>query len=154
MPVTGALSVTYFDYDGEPGVFSVNVPVLSAANFDAQATLRTAFVAAVQAITLGELNATRYGNVSLQGIVPSEDPDAQREDKWRVDYHDATSLKRYRIDIPTCDDAQLDANDRKHAHIGDAGVVDAFVDAFEAYVITPDGGASVVDEITRVGRNV
>jgi len=152
MPVSGKASVTFADYDGEITTTSVNVLALSAANYDAQATLRTAFVAAMVAMTIGELQRSEYGNVSLQSITPASDVQAQREKKWLVDYHDATSLKRYSFEIGTADLDQLDPNDRAHAEIGDAGIVDAFVTAAEAYLLSPTGGAIVVDEITFVGR--
>lgn len=154
MPVTGKLTISHIDYDGEVSNSFAHVTVLSAANFDAQATLRTNYVAAVEAIVLGNLQKTEYGNMSLQSNSASDDQDAQRELKWLVSYHDTTSLKRYSLEIGTADVAQLDPNDRAHANIGDAGVVDAFVTAFEAYVLSPTGGAVSVDEITLVGRPV
>lgn len=154
MPVSGKLNITWADYDGEKGTASVHTTVLSAANYDAQETLRTAFVAAAEAMTLGELQKTDYGNVSLQSLDPASSAAAQREVKWLVQYHDDTTLKRYSIELPCADTAQLDPEDRANAEIGDAGIVDAFITAFEAYALTPDGNTAVVDEITLVGRNV
>lgn len=154
MPVTGQFNITYADYDGEKANAGVNVLALSAANYDAQETLRTAFVAAIEAMVLGELQKTEYGNRSLQSLDKAADPAAQRELKWLVQYHDATSLRRYSMEIPCADTDQLDPEDRANAEIGDAGIVDAFITAFEAYVLSPVGNAVEVDEITLVGRNV
>lgn len=152
MPTTGKAAFTQADYDGEITTTSVSVPVITAANFDAQATLRNALMAAIQGITLGEYQRTEFGNVVLSSISKASDTGAQREKKWLVDYHDTTSLKRYSFEIGCADDAQLDAQDRAHAEIGDGDVVDAFVTAAEAYILSPTGGAIVIDEITFVGR--
>jgi hypothetical protein len=71
-----------------------------------------------------------------------------------VQYHDSTTGRKYSVELPTADPAMIDPNDRAHAAIGDAGPVDAFITAFEAVVISRDGNAVVVDEITLVGRRV
>jgi len=132
----------------------VKVAALTAANFDAQAILRNALEAAIEGIVIGVVQRQSLGNEVIASISPSSDTAAQRESKWLVDYHDTTSLKRYSVEIGTADPDQLDAQDRAHAEIGDEDVVDAFITAFEAYVLSPTGGAVVVDEITWVGRNV
>jgi len=154
MGIKGRFSATFSDFDGEKANTGVHCEILSAANYDAQATLRTAFNAALIAMQIGEFQSSQYGNVSVQSISKSDDADAQRERKWRVDYHDATTFKAYRIEIPCADSSLLDPQDRAHAEIGDAGVVDAFIAAFEAYALSEVGNAIVVDEITMVGRNV
>jgi hypothetical protein len=152
--VSGQYSATFKDFDSEKATTGLHVAVLSAANYDAQETLRTNFTAALVAMSIGELQNTQYGNFSLQSIDKTDDVNAQRERKWRVDYHDATTFKPYRIEIPCADADLLDVNDRAHAEIGDAGIVDAFITAFEAYALSEVGNAIVVDEITMVGRNV
>ena len=141
------------DYDGEKTSFRVNVTVLTAANFDAQATLRSALETAIVGICNGAVARRAWGNEEVVPFAQSSDPTAQRELKWLIQYHSLTSLALWQVELGTPDLALLDANDRSHAAIGDAGAVDAFVDAFEAYVLTPDGQAAVVDEITLVGRN-
>lgn len=152
MPVSGKYALSLLDYDSEVTTTSVNVPVLSAANYDAQATLRGNFRSALIAMTEGQVHRGEWGNVSLDSIDPATAQTAQREKKWLVDYHDTTSLKRYSFEIGCADLTLLDENDRAHAEIGDAGIVDAFVTAAEAYVLSPTGGAIVIDEITFVGR--
>jgi len=154
MPVTGQVTVSIADYDGELSAARVNCTVLSAANFEAQATLRTTFRNALYAMTNGELQKTQYGNVSQDSISNADTAEAQREKKWLVSYHDSTSLKRYSFEIGCADLTLLDAEDRAHAEIGDAGIVDAFVAAAEAFMLSPTGGAIVIDEITLVGRNI
>jgi hypothetical protein len=142
------------DYDGETGTLQFPIAAITAENFSAQATLRGDFNIALQAIIEGVRQREQFGNRIVSSLDVASSESAQRELKWLVQYHDATTLKRYQCEVPTADTAALDANDRAHADIGDADVVDAFVTAFEAYALTPDGHAPVVDEITLVGRRL
>lgn len=154
MPTKGRLSVKMRDYGGEEGTFGVRATILDAANFDAQATLRNAFIDAVEDISLGLLGGYNYGNHVLTTLSNPAAEEAQRELKWLVQYHDNSTLQSYWFEVPCADPAQLDPNDRAHANIGDAGVVDAFVAAAEAYILSPTGGSITIDEITLEGRNV
>lgn len=147
-------TITYNDFDGETSHARFRGAALTAANFDAQATLRGNLDTAVAAITLGNKARTQFGEVAITGAGEATSSSAHRESKWWVQYHDNTTFKTYRMEIPCPDPNALDTNDRKHAEIGDAGVVDAFVTAFEAYVLSPVGNAVTVDEITWVGRNL
>lgn len=143
------------DYDNEIGVVRVAVALLTAANFDAQATLRGNFATALNNMTAADtVSSYSHGNDSVANITPASDPAAQRELKWLVQWHETGQVKPYRMTIPCADTSLLDPNDRSHAEIGDAGTVDAFVTAFEAFVVGPNGSAAIVDEITLVGRNV
>lgn len=153
MPTNGKYSFTQHDYDSEVTTASFNTTVLTAANFDAQAALRSSLYSAIDGITNGLKTKTEFGNVVE--VATGEGPaGSHRELRWLVQYHDPTTLRSYTSTIGCADDTELDPDDRKHAHIGDAGNVDAFVSAFEAYVLTPDGGVPVIDEITLVGANV
>jgi len=147
-------SCTHTDYDGERSNHGFNVTPLTAANFDAQNTLMNLYLAALVEMVLGNRYKSGQGNWVLNNIENASDQAAQRELKWLIQYHDGTTLKSYSVELPTAKTAVLDPNDRAHAHIGDAGVVDAFVSAFEAYALTPDGHAPIVDEITLVGRPI
>lgn len=153
---TGTFYDARRDYDGEVGSFRVNVAVLSAANFDAQAALRSSFTVALANIVGGNSDHFAIGNTypGLEQGQPSDDPLDQRELKWLVQYHDTTTNKKYRCELPCADLSQLDPDDRKNANIGDAGAVDGFITAFEAYVLSEAGNAVEVDEITLVGRNL
>lgn len=155
MPTYGYATRTYQDYDNEPGVVKVGVPVFDAANYTAQSGEITTLWSAVDAITLGKYLKSEQGNRYIDpNPVPATDPAAQRELKWLVQYHDSTTGRKYSVELPTADPAMIDPNDRAHAAIGDAGPVDAFITAFQAVVISRDGNAVVVDEITLVGRRV
>lgn len=153
MAVGGELHMTFLDYDGEAARTMLHTATRSAANFDAQETLRLALVSAIAGICNGTLARWSFGNADNPGVSAPDDPTAQRELRWLVQYHDTNTKVKFKAELPCPDMAKLDPNDRAHAEIGDADVVDAFITAFEAIVITDDGGAAVVDEITLVGRN-
>lgn len=154
MPTTGFTSIPYADYNNEVSVVRINTVEVDATNFDAQVTSRIALMDAIAAITKGLRLGVTYGNNVKTALGPAADDEAQREKKWLVQYHDAVTLRRYTVELPCADTAQLDPDDRGNAHIGDGGAVDAFVSAFEAYAKSPVGNGVVVDEITLVGRNI
>jgi hypothetical protein len=153
MAAKGELHLSYLDYDGETGKTRLHWTAITAANFDAQNTLRTNLVTAIAGICNGVLAHWSFGNADSPAATPPADQTAQRELRWLVQYHDNSTLKKYKAEIPCPDMAVLDDNDRAHAEIGDGDVVDAFVTAFEAGVISDAGNAITVDEITLVGRN-
>lgn len=154
MALEGRYTSTRKDYDGEPSSFTLRVTPLTAANFDAQHALKVAFAAAVTGICGGIKQQDTEANVDVISNQPSDDPLDQRENKWLVQYHEtANPINTFRVELPCADLTMLDPNDRKHAAIGDAGAVDAFVTAFQNYVLSPSGGAVTVSEITFVGRN-
>lgn len=142
---------TMTDYDGESSTFRCRSTFLTAANFDAQVALNVALGVAIVGITRGALNKIVYAN-ELDSVSLSDDPLCQRENKWLIRYHDATTAKPYTLELGTADLTVLDENNRGFAEMGDGGPVDAFVAAFEAYVLSPDGDYGVIDSIQFVGR--
>jgi len=154
MPVYGKYNRTVLDYDGEKGSHGFKTPELTAVNFAAQATLRSAYGIAVAGICNGVLGQSEYGNVDFTGNDPSNTPTDQRELKWMVRFLDTVNQKKGSIELPCADVAVLNPNNRGYANIGDAGPVDAFVTAFEAYALSQDGNAVEVQSIQLVGRNV
>jgi hypothetical protein len=152
MPDKGQFSISYTDYDGEHSVFGFTTALMTAGNLVAQTTLKNTLIAAAQAMVLGNRWKNQEANVTINNITNASDDAAQVELKWLIQYHDGTTLKRYSMELPTANTAKLDPNDRAHAEIGDAGDVDDFITALQAYALTPDGNAVVVDEITLVGR--
>lgn len=154
MADTGYSVFVFADFDGEKSSVRVRSTALNAGNFAAEETEHDALLSAIGAITLGEAVKHQFGNEETISIAPSDDDAAQREIKWLVQYHDATTFDRYTVELPCADTTKLDDEDRGNAEIGDAGVVDAFIVAFEAFVLTKNGNSAVVDEITLVGRNV
>lgn len=152
--VQGFLSIAYADYDNEISTVRMRCPAKTQANFDAENLEMVTLLDAIGAITQGVRTKLTYGNEQRIAFGPAEEQSAQRELKWLVQYHDATTLKRYTLELPCALPDVMDENDRPNAEIGDAGVVDAFVAAFEQFALTPDGNAPHVDEITMVGRPI
>lgn len=116
----------------------------------------TALFGAVEAITIGnsqqvELRLAVDKDVGVGGF-PAE-KSAQREMKWLCRYHDATTLKKYTLEIPTPDFADTGANsDFMDLLAGDGA---AFVVQFELFVIaTLTGNATILDSAELVGRKL
>jgi hypothetical protein len=152
--MAGRFARTYKDYDGESSTMAFPIAAITAANYDAQLALQATFVSALvpmMASTPG-LAKTTWGNV-VEASGVCDNPLAQRETKWLVQYHDYSTNTKGVLEIPCANLNKLDANDRANAAIGDEGEVDAFVAALEAYMLSPAGNAIVVDEITFVARN-
>jgi len=149
MPYTRTMT----DYGAETTTFRVNTTPLTAANFDAQVALQVALGVAIVGITRGTLQKIVYGN-EIQSPGVSSDPFAQREIKWLIRYIDDTTGEPFRVELGCADMDALDPNNRGFANIGDGDVVDAFVSAFEDYVLSPNGNAVSVTSIELVGRNI
>lgn len=157
------LSVTYLDYSGERSTVNLNIPLVTAANFAATATLINTLLLAAPNIIGGVINRRILTIPSTpSGLVPA-DEEAQREDKWLVGYTDTTANlaagvsnpyfgKRFTVEIATAEltgHLQLNSD---FADLAEADVV-AFVNAFEAMVRSPAGGVAEVNYIKFVGRN-
>jgi len=134
---------SYLDYSNESSSFTVSVTERDDANFDAQVTLADALITATNSLTLGNLN-NQFLSQGEWGIgsIPS-DVLAQRENKWLVKYEDATTGKKYNVEVPTAELASghLQTNSDE-ADLSDAEWV-AFIAAFEAYAVAPDTGNPV-----------
>lgn len=152
----GWLGLKMYDYNGETSTVTVPSADMTAANIVAWMAAGDALVTAIEGITRGLSSVKTYvaKRSPLSGDVQASDSGAQRELKWLVRYHDDTTFVRATCELPTADTAQLDPAKRGYAEIGDEGVVDAFVTAFEAFAIGPSGNAAVVDDILLVGRNI
>lgn len=152
----GALVVSTRDYNGEASTVTFPSADLTAANIVAQMAAGDALVTAMAAIE-NSLHVTKTyvaKRSPLSADPRASDATAHRELKWLVMYHDDTTFEKATLEIPCPDMAEQSATNRGHADIGDAGVVDAFITAFEAFVLGPGGNASVVDDILIVGRNL
>lgn len=156
MPESANFWLTYRDYDGETSTVTINTAVIdgAAVDWDTKEAGREAIADAIADITLGIRASEGFTQKNVVSLLKASSQTAQRELKWVVFYHDTTTLKPYRLELPCADPSKLDPNDRANAEIGDAGVVDAFITAFQTYAVTPDGNSPIVDEITLAGRNV
>jgi len=155
MAVEGKTVYTLRDYgvDFEQSSVSIPVAVMVAANIVAQDTLKDDLRTQIGLITLGGF--TRDVRQNYEVLTPSVGlivPQAQRENKWLVRYHDFVTGRKARVEIPTADLNLLDPNGDK-ADMTDVNIV-AFVAAFEAVALGPDGNVAVVDDIIFVARNI
>jgi hypothetical protein len=138
----------------ESGTWQVAITTLTAANLTAQETLLAALQSAVDGITLGILaeHTTTVFRDQISAMA-SNNPLAQRENKWLVRYTGDTLHKKFQMSIPTADLSLL----IPHSEFIDlaAGVGLAFKSAFEAIVKSPDDGAETVTvtSVQFVGRN-
>jgi len=142
------------DYSDEKSNLSLTIEQLTAGNVVATLALVDALLAATQAITEGSAEKSRviYREQDEDPGRPSA-ASAQRERKWLVFYHDTTTAKKYRAEVPT---ALLTGNLVAGTDLADLAATNiaAFVTAFEAVVKDPDTGLNDVeiDKIQHVGR--
>jgi len=159
--MTDNASFTYIDYDGETSTTSINIVDVTAANFDAVNTAMQDFNAAVQALTLGDLLAR---NTSVKTPTLNDapnDPLAQRETKWLVQYRatqsGAVDLGRvYNVELPCADLSLLSSGTDilwKAPATPPVGPIADFITEFEANVLSPAGSTVTVRAIRHVGRN-
>lgn len=136
---------TYKDASRETSSFTVN----RAASADS--TAHNAFATAVATIANGELVTRR--DTSATKISNARSGSGNREDKWLVIFNDAVTLAEYSTEIPCRDTTLAMIADSDRAAL-DTEPWAAFVTAFQAYVLSPDGNAVEVIEIRLVGRNL
>lgn len=147
--MAGKFIVSYRDY-GKPGEVSTvtfNTPDVNAGNIAAITTSADNLRLAMQAImTEGSVEKRQLVAWVNDTKVAPVNPFSQREIKWVVKYHDASSLNQYRLEIPQADLSKLDPDNTDKALLTDTDVA-AFITQFEGFHISPEGNASVVDEI-------
>lgn len=153
--MTGSVSITFRDYNNETSIHSMDIPDLTAANFDsfvAAGNLIPDYYDAVAGITLGNPGSER---ISARDILISQAPAgsafAQVELKWLVFYTDNVTGKVYRREIPTPDLALLVANTDLLNLASGAGLT--WKNAAEALWVSPDGNAITITKAQVVGRN-
>lgn len=143
--------------NGEPETTSTSFPIttLTPANVAATATLAGNLQTALAAITLGRYvkHELVYDRENVGAQIPATSDLAQRENKWLMRYHDATTFQKYQVSVGTADLSKHMAN----SEFVDltAGDGQALKTAFEAVVVSPaDSTHSVVlDSVQFVGRN-
>jgi len=147
------VSITYRDYSDELSTMRLRAPTISAANFDAQNTLRDTLVTAIGNVTLGVMAKQQVNIIDATSSLTPASSAAQRELKWLVKYR-GTDGVTYNAEIacPDITDDTLLAGNSDLWDPSDASWV-TFIAAFEALVIDSDDGAVVILEVRLVGRN-
>ena len=146
------------DFSRETSTSQIFIGPITAITVAGLLTQIGTYRAAVDGITLGELAAE---TIVMDKTVLSADAPAsafaQRELKWLVRYHGATSNKKFQLEIPTPDltDPDILVPGTDFADLT-FGVVSTWVTAFEALAKSPDDDTEdvIVDQIVLVGRNL
>lgn len=153
--MAGTYGLTFREYGtkGKTSIVQVWIPNLTAANFAAQQTLWDAFSAAVQDVSIGNLNKEQIvAEENKLSNASSVNVQAQRENKWHVACTEAGTGNNVSFEIP-CADLTLIAADGESMDTGSAEYA-ALVAATEAFVRSNDGNAVTVDRIYYVGRSI
>lgn len=149
-----SVDASWRDYGNESSNVSLWVTTLTAANLVAQSTLINNLLTALSAITLGE-QQTQVIKLS-KTIVSSDLPTnafAQRESKWLIRYHAATSLKKFTCEVP-CADLSLLIPNSEFADLTGTEFA-ALKTAWELIVRDPDDNElTILDSAQFVGRKL
>jgi hypothetical protein len=145
--------VTYKDYNREVANTRFDVTALNAGNLAAETVKHTALLAAIQAVSIGELQRERVVLTNTySSSAPASSNLAQRENKWLCTGEDSTTHKTFRHEIPCADLTLLDANSEFMDLSADEGL--ALKTAFDDCVISPAGNASVLISVQFVGKRL
>lgn len=142
--------------NGEPETTNVGfaITTLTPANVAAQETLMGNLAAAIAGVTLGNVvnRDLVYWRQQFEKV-PASSTLAQRENKWLLRYHDATTFQKMTRSIGTADLAELPANSEFLALGSGSGA--ALKTAFEAIVVSDFDSthAVILDSVQFVGRN-
>lgn len=143
------------DFSAEVSTVSIRGTTLTSANFDAQLALQATLLAEIAGICLGEAQASGHSYKTRVSNQPSANGASNREIKWLVTYEDTTTFQQGTYELPMAD-VETEALRLAGTDLADLTQADmiAFVDAFEAYALSPVGNAVEVVKIMLVGRNV
>jgi len=149
--------MTIVDRNGEKSTHTITGVALTAANFDAQVGLVGTYRTALENMILGEIDRQSINVPTDYNPTLPTSGFAQRELKLLVRYQSTVSGKIYTLEVATPDLANLTflgASD--FIDLDDAGIGDAWRDAFEGYARAPDVPTESVTVLSAqvVGRNI
>jgi len=145
---------TYKDYSKETSNVRFRVEEINAATITAQLLALAALSSALDGIVLGQ--PQKYVIVQDDNLIsnlPASDVNAQRERKWIVSYRDTVTEDIHTAEIPTADLTGNLLPNSDEADLTSAAWV-AFIAAFEAVVVSPDGNPVTVESARHVGRKL
>jgi len=139
----------------ESASFAVAGVAMTPGNAAAQVTLTIALSAAIADITIG-IQAKKDVTYLRQIVSTARASSvlAQRENKWLCRYSGNSTHDSFVASIPTADLSLL-PDGSEFLDLADAGVGQAFKDAFEDYVVSPNDSSESVtlNSVQFVGRN-
>lgn len=166
----GLYSISMLDRSGERSGFNVNIGTVTAATLPGQLTTTGALQAATAALSLATLE--RVGLSVFNNVVSSElptSPWANRELKLKFTYKDTEAFfdaptnsipnegfgKLFRVEVPAPDlEALTLVAGTDIVVLTDGGVVQDWVEAFEALALSPYNGTVEVISAEIVGRAI
>lgn len=158
-------SFTYIDESRETSTTTVNIPIVTPANFGDTVAAVNDLRAGIEAVTIGGYRSRSINLVDRTGVQTPTDPQAQREKKWVVIYEDiqedlAAGVpnpsfgKFYSVELPCADiSGALKRPASDEADLDAPGWV-TFIAAFEAIAKSPNGGDVAVRRAYYAGRNL
>lgn len=149
------LTLSYKDWEGEGSRVQFTGINMTAGNFTAEDAKMEALRTAVEALSIGSLNQdTRVYEEDRVSVDKASSPNAQREAKWLIRYHDANTNENYTLEIPCFDATLLDTEARDGSIDKTNAAWTDFKAAFDAFHRSPNDNASVADDAVHVGRNL
>jgi len=149
-----SVDASWRDYGDEASNVGLWVTTLTAANIVAQTTLINNLLSALSAVTLGEqqTQTIKLSRTIISSDLPTS-PFAQRESKWLLRYHAATSLKKFTAEVPCADLSLLIPNTEMADMTGTEFA--ALKTAWELIVRDPDDNElTILDSAQFVGRKL
>jgi len=151
MAATNRMIMNILDYYGKLGRTRVSTLALTAGNFAAQSTLKTAFVTAAVALSIGtETEDYVDADIVSHTPTPPTSQNATRASKWLVRFVDQINGVKGTFTISSPDLTLLSTN-QPFLGLG-SGAGAAFKTAAEAYVLSEDGNAITVVSVEYVPR--
>jgi hypothetical protein len=152
----GSVTFSLRDYDNEATSCTFNTSDLTDGNIVTEYAEAVDLQAKLAAITLGNLVRRKHTAISSpQGVGRSTNPQAAREAKALVSYHDTITFERAEVAVPTIDlSKQMPTHPGFFYLRGVAGAdadIEAFVTSMETTVVGPGGNPIQVDEIYHIG---
>lgn len=168
-------SITINDYDTQPGIVGFQVAEVTAANFVGIATALGTFRTTMMPLIRGLVIQSQLSILAKfdAATAPATDDQAQRGNKWRVQYRDNTEFldvgetvvnygyrKTFDIEIPTANLTLRENNSDVIYTLSGGGVgaaeanIEAFVAAVNNIVRSPYGGDAqvlMIEAVTRSG---
>jgi len=156
--VYSPIEISLRDKGGEVGSFGAYGVLMTEEDYDANQTLRSAYVTAVDGIALGVLIQSNYGG-ELRIVNPvskAASASAQRENKLLVRFYDSVTFKRFSYAIPTIDLPSLVflSEARDFVNPTTPASVVALVRAHQAFIVNPEtGNLTTIENLEYVGGN-
>jgi len=147
---------TQRDFSKELSSTTIFTEVLDGTNYDTVSSDTDLMRNAIDGITTGIMATQTL--VAEKEVLSSAIPTnvyAQRELKWKVNYHDNVTSKPYTLTLPCADPTGRLLAGTDLANLAQTEVA-AFVTRFQSYAKDPDTqtNAVTVDSIQLVGRNL